>query len=99
MFKTAPKAYGSNHPAVTQSLIGLAFTYRSASEHSLAAPLFRQALKISDEILPPNHPQIVMLLQNLEAIELSMGNEASAMELRERLTKIESGEFDRLRQN
>jgi serine/threonine protein kinase/tetratricopeptide (TPR) repeat protein len=50
--------YGERHEQVATSLVALAAAHASGSRQDLAMPLYREALAMRQQLLPPDHPDI-----------------------------------------
>jgi transcriptional regulator with XRE-family HTH domain/Tfp pilus assembly protein PilF len=59
------QVFGSNHPAVAESLNALALFSRFQGDYEQAERFHRQALAIREQTLGPNHPATAQSLNNL----------------------------------
>jgi tetratricopeptide (TPR) repeat protein len=61
----------------------LAGLYESQDQHARAEPLYRRALEIREKAFGPDHPGVVMILENMAWLYREMGRDQDA-ELLER---------------
>ncbi|NJO15300.1 MAG: tetratricopeptide repeat protein, partial [Thioploca sp.] len=59
---------GADHPATALSLNNLASLLRDQGNYAAAEPLYRRALAILETKLPPNHPNIITVRNNLSQL-------------------------------
>jgi TonB family protein len=75
---------GERHPDVATALAGLAAAKHGLGDDAAAEDLYRQALAIREEVLPPNHMAIVITMEQLSDICAARGNLAEALSLLQR---------------
>jgi TonB family protein len=75
---------GARHPDVATALAGLAVTKRGLGDDAAAEQLYRQALAIREEALPPNHMAIVITMEQLSETCAARGNYSEALSLMQR---------------
>ncbi len=75
-------------PAVTASLIRLAWLYHNRGKDAKAKSLFERSLLVQEKILGPDHRSIVELLENYRTHLLEYGHNAEAGELETRAKTI-----------
>src|SRR4051812_25492659 len=77
-------AKGDRHPDVATALAGLAVAKRGLGDDAAAEQLYRRALSIREEVLPPSHMGIVVTLEQLSATCAARGDQAEAVALLQR---------------
>ena len=75
---------GEDHPDVATALAGLAVVQRGLGDDATAERLFRDALRIREKVLAPNHMAIVVTLEQLAETCAARGNPAGAVALLQR---------------
>lgn len=75
---------GEDHPDVATALAGLAVVQRGLGDDATAERLFRDALRIRERVLAPNHMAIVVTLEQLAETCAARGNPAGAVALLQR---------------
>jgi TonB family protein len=72
---------GEEHPDVATALSGLAFVKRKLGDNASAEALYRDALRIREKALEPNHMVTVVTLEQLSETCAARGNLAEALVL------------------
>jgi TonB family protein len=75
---------GADHPDVATALAGLAVVQRGLGDDAAAEQLFRDALRIREKVLAPNHMAVVVTLEQLSETCATRGNFAEALALLQR---------------
>jgi TonB family protein len=73
------RARGDRHPDVATALAGLAVAKRGLGDVASAEQLYRQALKIREDVLAPHHMAIVVTLEQLAETCADRGKLAEAL--------------------
>ena len=73
------RAKGERHPDVATALAGLAVAKRGLGDETSAEMLYRRALRIREDVLPPEHMAIVVTLEQLAETCAARGNFAEAL--------------------
>ena len=73
------RAKGDRHPDVATALAGLAAAKRGLGDDTSAEALYREALRIREEVLAPQHMAIVVTLEQLAETCAARGNVAEAL--------------------
>ena len=73
------RAKGERHPDVATALAGLAVAKRGLGDDASAERLYRDALRIREEVLPPHHMAIVVTLEQLGETCAARDNDAEAI--------------------
>ena len=82
------RAKGEQHPDVATVLAGIAVAKRGLGDEAGAQQLLRQALRIREQVLEPNHMAIVVTLEQLSETCAARGNFVEAMSLLRRALPI-----------
>jgi len=83
------KAYGPDHPTLSDALNNLAEVYtENLTQMAQAEPLLKRALAIDETALGPDHPSVGNRLGNLGALYLAQGRLADAEPLMRRAVAI-----------
>jgi TonB family protein len=72
---------GEEHPDVAAALVDLAFVKRKLGDDASAEALYREALRIREKVLEPNHMITVGTLERLSETCAARGNFAEALAL------------------
>jgi TonB family protein len=72
---------GEEHPDVAATLVDLAFVKRKLGDDASAEALYREALRIREKVLEPNHMITVGTLERLSETCAARGNFAEALAL------------------
>jgi TonB family protein len=72
---------GEEHPDVAAALVDLAFVKRKLGDDASAEALYREALRIREKVLDPNHMITVGTLERLSETCAARGNFAEALAL------------------
>jgi len=72
---------GEEHPDVAAALVDLAFVKRKRGDDASAEALYRDALRIREKVLEPNHMMTVGTLERLSETCAARGNFAEALAL------------------
>jgi TonB family protein len=75
------RAKGEEHPEVATALAGLGVAHRSLGDDAAAEQHFRDALRIREKVLAPNHMAIVVAMEQLSETCAERGNRAEALAL------------------
>jgi len=75
------RAKGEEHPDVAAALVDLAFVKRKLGDDASAEGLYRDALRIREKVLEPNHMVTVGTLERLSETCAARGNFAEALTL------------------
>ena len=75
------RAKGEEHPDVASALAGLAFVKRKLSDDASAEALYRDALRIREKVLEPNHTVTIGTLEQLSETCAARGNFVEALAL------------------
>ena len=86
--QVAEKTFGENHPYVSVSLNNLALLYISERQYEKAEGLYERSLKIAEEHLGKDNPQLVSILENMVKCNERMGEIKKAEMLEARLDSI-----------
>ena len=78
------RAKGEEHPDVAAAFVGLALVKRKLGDNAAAEGLYRDALRIREKILEPNHTITVGTLEQLSETCAARGNFAEALALLQR---------------
>jgi TonB family protein len=78
------RAKGEEHADVAIALAGLAFVKRKLGDNASAEGLYRDALRIREKVLEPNHMVTVATLEQLSETCAARGNFAEALALLQR---------------
>jgi TonB family protein len=70
---------GERHPDVATALAGLAVAKRGLGDDASAERLYRDALRIREDVLPAHHMAIVVTLEQLAETCAARGNDAEAI--------------------
>ena len=82
---------GEDHPEVATALAGLAVALRGLGNHDGAEQRYREALRIREKVLAPDHMAIVVTLEQLSDTCAAQGNRTEALTLLQRaLSKREA---------
>jgi TonB family protein len=73
------RAKGERHPDVATALAGLAVAKRGLGDDASAERLYRDALRIREQVLPPHHMAIVVTLEQLGETCAARDNDAEAI--------------------
>src|SRR5215213_5806924 len=73
------RARGDRHPDVATALAGLAVAKRGLGDVASAEQLYRQALRIREDVLAPEHMAIVVTLEQLAETCADRGKLAEAL--------------------
>ena len=73
------RAKGDRHPDVATALSGLAVAKRGLGDEAGAEQLYRQALRIREDVLAPDHMAIVITLEQLSETCAARGKIAEAL--------------------
>jgi tetratricopeptide (TPR) repeat protein len=57
---------------LSTSLMNLAIVYYTQEQYAQAAPLYQRALALQEQLLGPDHPQLVEILQAYAAVQRKM---------------------------
>ena len=87
------KAYGPNHPYVTNSLEYLAQWYLNEREYAKAEPLYQRALKINEKTFGLVHPEVAWSLDGLARLYEKIREYAKAEPLLQRALEIKEKTF------
>jgi tetratricopeptide (TPR) repeat protein len=79
---------GPEHPAVAESLNGLACSLYVQGRYAEAEPLYKRALAIREKVLGPGHPSVAESLDNLAGLLQSQGKYAEVEPLHKRALAI-----------
>ena len=72
---------------MAQSLNNLAELYREQNQYAQAEPLYKNALGILEKTVP-NHPDVVVIMENLAHLYAKMGRRKEANRLFDRAARI-----------
>ena len=72
---------GEEHPDVAAALVDLAFVKRKLGDDASAEALYRDALRIREKVLEPNHMDTIGTLERLSETCAARGNFAEALAL------------------
>src|SRR5204862_1060646 len=72
---------GEEHPDVATALVDLAFVKRKLGDDAAAEALYRDALRIREKVLEPNHMLTVGTMERLSETCAARGNVAEALSL------------------
>ncbi|MET8386496.1 tetratricopeptide repeat protein [Streptosporangium canum] len=84
----AEAAYGSDHPAVADSLANLAASFRDLGCPGEAMPLFERALAINEAAYGPDAPAVATSLGNLANSLRDLGRPGESVSLEQRAAAI-----------
>ena len=73
------------------SLNNLAELYREQGKYDQAEPLYKRALKIFENALPANHPNIATTLENMGQLYKDMGKDNEAQKCLQRAKETRAG--------
>src|SRR5215216_1749783 len=76
---TIARIKGEEHPDVAAALVDLAFVKRKLGDDASAEALYREALRIREKVLEPNHMLTVGTLERLSETCAARGNFAEAL--------------------
>ena len=79
---------GEAHPDLAAPLDNLAVLYRGTGRYTEAEPLYRRALVIWEKILPADHRDLMVGLENYAGLLEALDRPAEAAELRARAEAI-----------
>jgi tetratricopeptide (TPR) repeat protein len=74
-FQTAlvlTEVFKPDDPRRVTSLMNLAAVYQTQGQYALAEPLYQQALVLQEQLLGPDHPQLIEVLEAYEGLHRRM---------------------------
>lgn len=84
---------GPNNPLFFSSLYNLASYYRDQKEYSKAEAIYQRALSIKEETNGPDHPDVVMILDNYAQLLKTANRQEEAILLEARAKTIRTKHF------
>jgi tetratricopeptide (TPR) repeat protein len=82
------KEFGSNHPAVANSLLNLGTLYQAMGRYQEAEVAYQRALAAQEKIYGPEHPEVSDSLSRIGHVYLDMGRLDEAARLFQRVLSI-----------
>lgn len=75
------RSYGDNAPELAQYMEGLGDGYAAAERNSESLIVFDRLFRLGEQILGPNHPQIVQVLWKMSVLAEKLGNLEDSYEM------------------
>jgi tetratricopeptide (TPR) repeat protein len=85
--------FGERHPAIANSLSGLALVYRAQNRQDESESLYQEVLAIDREHLGESHPDVAQTLRNLAGVYVWQGRYGEAESLYEEALNIRRTAF------
>ena len=86
--KLKEQAYGSDHPSVAQTLMGMGNVYGKMGKYNDALQYYERSLKLAEQAYGSDHPSVAQTLMGMGNVYGKMGKYNDALQYYERSLKL-----------